>query len=132
MSIYTDNIQDMLADDSKIAIRQLESDAMAGNLEATYLLGKVYYDGVYYPPNSNKVLGLWEKGAQNGSIDCLRALGDCHFFGFGYEESNEKAMEIYNEVLRKSPNVIKHYARLVVCTVTAGVLPKTYLMLSLF
>ena len=44
MSIYTDNIQDMLADDSKIAIRQLESDAMAGNLEATYLLGKVYYD----------------------------------------------------------------------------------------
>lgn len=21
--------------------------------------------------NSNKVLGLWEKGAQNGSIDCL-------------------------------------------------------------
>lgn len=104
MSIYTDNIQDMLADDSKIAIRQLESDAMAGNLEATYLLGKVYYDGVYYPPNSNKVLGLWEKGAQNGSIDCLRALGDCHFFGFGYEESNEKAMEIYNEVLRKSPN----------------------------
>lgn len=48
MSIYTDNIQDMLADDSKIAIRQLESDAMAGNLEATYLLGKVYYDGVYY------------------------------------------------------------------------------------
>ena len=62
MSIYTDNIQDMLADDSKIAIRQLESDAMAGNLEATYLLGKVYYDGVYYPPNSNKVLGLWEIG----------------------------------------------------------------------
>ena len=31
MSIYTDNIQDMLADDFKIAIRQLESDAMAGN-----------------------------------------------------------------------------------------------------
>ena len=47
MSIYTDKIQDMLAGNSEIAIRQLESDAIAGNLEATYLLGKVYYDGVY-------------------------------------------------------------------------------------
>lgn len=132
MSIYTDKIQDMLAGNSEIAIRQLENDAMAGNLEATYLLGKVYYDGVYCPPNSNKSVGLWEKGAQNGSIDCLRALGDCHFFGFGYEESNEKAMEIYNEVLRKKLMIIKHYARLVVCTVTVGVFPKMSLMPSLF
>ena len=104
MSIYTDKIQDMLAGNSEIAIRQLESDAIAGNLEATYLLGKVYYDGVYCPPNSNKSVELWEKGARSNNIDCLRALGDCYFFGFGYGENNEKAMETYNEVLRRNPN----------------------------
>lgn len=104
MSIYTDKIQDMLAGNSEIAIKQLESDDLAGNLEATYLLGKVYYDGVYCPPNANKSVELWEKGARSNNIDCLRALGDCYFFGFGYGENNEKAMETYNEVLRRNPN----------------------------
>lgn len=104
MSVYTDKVQEMFADSIEIAIKQLENDDLAGNLEATYLLGKVFYDGVYSPPKSKKSIRLWEKGAQNGSIDCLRALGDCYFFGFGYEENNEKAMETYNEVLRKSPN----------------------------
>lgn len=104
MSIYADKIQDMLAGNSEIAIKQLESDDLAGRLEATYLLGKVYYDGLYCSPNPEKATQLWEKGAQNNSIDCLRALGDCYFFGFGYSENNEKAMETYNEVLRRNPS----------------------------
>lgn len=104
MSIYTDKIHDLLVGNSADAIQQLGSDDLAGNLEATYLLGKIYYDGIYCPPDANKAISLWEKGTQNNNLDCLRALGDCYFFGFGYEENNEKAMEIYNEVLRRNPN----------------------------
>lgn len=104
MSYYVDKIQDKLAENSDIAIKQLENDDLIGNLEATYLLGKLYYDGIYRRPDAVKAVELWEKGAGNNDIDCLRALGDCYFFGFGYEENNEKAMEIYQEVLKKNPN----------------------------
>lgn len=104
MSMYADKIQDMLAANSEIAIRQLESDDLAGNLEATYLLGKVYYDGIYSLPNTSKSIELWEKGATRNNIDCLRALADCYFFGFGYEENNEKAIDAYNKVLKRNPN----------------------------
>ena len=104
MSIYIDKIQDMLANNFEIAIKQLENDDIAGNLEATYMIGKVYYDGIYCPINEKKAIDLWEKGARSNSIDCLRSIGDCYFFGFGYEENNAKAIEVYNQVLRMNPN----------------------------
>lgn len=121
MSYYVDKIQDKLAENSDIAIKQLENDDLIGNLEATYLLGKLYYDGIYRRPDAVKAVELWEKGAGNNDIDCLRALGDCYFFGFGYEENNEKAMEIYQEVLKKIQMIIGHFVRSVVCMAMDGV-----------
>lgn len=103
MSIYIDKMKDLLDANTAIAIQQLENDSAAGNLEATYLLGKVYFDGIYAAPTADRFIPLWEKGASN-NIDCLRSLGDCYFFGSGYPESNEKAIEIYNEVIRRNPN----------------------------
>lgn len=103
MSIYIDKMKDLLDANTAIAIQQLENDSATGNLEATYLLGKVYFDGIYAAPTADRFIPLWEKGASN-NIDCLRSLGDCYFFGSGYPESNEKAIEIYNEVIRRNPN----------------------------
>ena len=86
MSIYIDKMKDLLDANTAIAIQQLENDSAAGNLEATYLLGKVYFDGIYAAPTADRFIPLWEKGASN-NIDCLRSLGDCYFFGSGYPEN---------------------------------------------
>lgn len=104
MSVYTDKMQDFLAGHSVSAIRQLESDDLEGNLEATYLLGKVYYDSIFCPSNAKKAIQLWEKGAQNGNPNCLRSLGDCYFYGFGYDKNYDIAIKIYNEILKKNSN----------------------------
>ena len=103
MSVYLDKMNDLLKANTAAAIQQLENDSATGNLEATYLLGKVYFDGIYAAPDADRFIPLWEKGA-SANNDCLRSLGDCYFFGSGYPESNEKAIEIYNEVIRRNPN----------------------------
>ena len=103
MSVYLDKMNDLLKANTAAAIQQLENDSATGNLEATYLLGKVYFDEIYAAPDADRFIPLWEKGA-SANNDCLRSLGDCYFFGSGYPESNEKAIEIYNEVIRRNPN----------------------------
>ena len=107
MSEYLDKMLIQLNENYSLAVNKLECDNKVGNLEATYLLGKVYYDGLYFTPNVKKVIALWEKGAQHDNLDCLRSLGDCYFYGFGYAENNEKAMELYSQTLKKNPDDYK-------------------------
>ena len=59
MPIYIDKMKDLLDANTAIAIQQLENDSAAGNLEATYLLGKVYFDGIYAAPTADRFLWLW-------------------------------------------------------------------------
>lgn len=104
MSLYSDKINDLFRVNPSMALKQLQEDDAAGTLEATYLLGRAYYNAIYIKPDPSVALPYWEKGAALGDIDCQNALGDCHFFGFGYPEDNGKALEIYQEIVRKNPD----------------------------
>lgn len=104
---YEDSMNMMLRQNPDEAIKLLERDDEAGNLEATFLLGKVYFDGIYAKPNADKCIEYWSKGASKGSVDCQCYLGDCHFLGFGYPEDNDAAFSIYQEILNRDP----HYAK---------------------
>lgn len=104
MSIYIDKMLSLITDNFEDAVHQLKNDDQVGNLEATYLLGKINYDGCYSPKNFQKATAFWEKGAEQKNLDCLRSLGDCYFLGAGYEEDNDKALKFYCEVLERNPN----------------------------
>lgn len=104
ISEYELRMLDMLHGDFPSAKEQLESDHAFGNLTATYLLGKVYFDRIFVAPDYAKAISYWEHGAALGDLNCKRSLGDCYYYGRGREEDNSKALAIYNEVLRINPN----------------------------
>lgn len=103
MSDYAETMNSNLERDPETAIKQLEAEHRAGNLVSTYLLGKIFFDGIYARPDYQKSIDYWSAGAQRGSLDCEKSLGDCYFFGNGFPEDNLKALEIYQSVLQKNP-----------------------------
>lgn len=104
MSAYSDKINNLFLANPTIALKQLLTDDSSGNLEATYLLGKAYYDSLYLKPDSSLALQYWEKGAAHSDLDCQYALGDCYLVGFGYPEDNFKALATYQSILQKVPD----------------------------
>ena len=73
MSIYIEKMKELLEVNTAISIQQLESDSTTGNLEATYLLGKVYYDGIYAAPFCHS-----SSSSSNGNCSaCLRHKQAC-------------------------------------------------------
>lgn len=103
LSDYELRMTDLLHSNFSAAKEQLESDHAFGNLTATYLLGKIYFDRIFIAPDYEKAMSYWEHGASLGDLNCKRSLGDCYYYGRGREENNAKALEIYNSVLAINP-----------------------------
>lgn len=123
MSIYIDKMKDLLDANTAIAIQQLENDSDAGNLEATYLLGKVYFDGIYAAPTADRFIPLWEKEHQITlivSVLWVTAIS----LALGILKAMKKPLRFTMKSYGETPTIIRHYARLVVCTVTDGDLHK--------
>ena len=106
MSDYSENIYKLLETNTQAAIEQLEREHKAGNLISTYLLGKIYFDGIFSQIDGKKAISYWKSGVARGSVDCEKSIGDAYFFGIGYPENDQKALQIYQEIVSKNPNEI--------------------------
>lgn len=106
MSDYVENINKLLEINTPAAIEQLEREHASGNLVSSYLLGKVFFDGIYAPIDGKKAVTYWEAGAARGSIDCEKSIGDAYFFGIGYPENDQKALQIYQTIVSKNQNEV--------------------------
>lgn len=102
-SEYERKIDDMLHADVVTATQQLESDHAFGNLEATYLLGRLFFDRIFVAPNYSKSIEYWEYGAARGDINCERGLADCYFYGRGRPEDDSRAYSMYSDIFRRNP-----------------------------
>lgn len=89
--------------DPSSALDWLETEHSLGNLKATIFLGTVYSDCVYVKPDVDKAYKLFKYAADKGSTDGLREIGTLYFLGKYFSEDNQKAIEIYSEVLRLNP-----------------------------
>ena len=56
MSDYSENIYKLLETNTQAAIEQLEREHKAGNLISTYLLGKIYFDGIFSQIDGKKAI----------------------------------------------------------------------------
>jgi len=90
--------------DSSSALQWLEMEHSSGNLKATTFLGTVYSDCVFVEPNVDKAYELFKFAADKGSTDALREIGTLYFLGRYFPEDEQKAFEIYSEVLQKNPS----------------------------
>lgn len=90
--------------DSSSALQWLEMEHSSGNLKATTYLGTIYSDCVFVEPDITKAYELFKYAADNGSTDGLREIGTLYFLGKYFPEDNQKAYEIYCEVLQRNPN----------------------------
>lgn len=129
MSIYIDKMKDLLNANTACAIQQLENDSTAGNLEATYLLGKVYFDGIYAAPTADRFIPLWEKGTTNNIDSCSALWVTAISLALGILRTMKKPLRFIMKSYGETPTIIRHYVKLVVCMATAGDFPKTSLSL---
>lgn len=82
----------------------LETNSNNGNSTATYLLAMQYaYCYVTYK-NLDKTYQIIKKLYESDCIEGYLGMADCYFFGYGVNENNERAFELYNEVLKKEPD----------------------------
>ncbi|MDI5836273.1 tetratricopeptide repeat protein [Shewanella xiamenensis] len=69
--------------DVPLAVEWFEKAAEGGYVSAQYQLGKIYYDGILVPQDSQLAL-LWiDRSAQAGLGDAQKALADFYKDGFG-------------------------------------------------
>lgn len=103
-SEYEQQIIQLLRSNTTAAEAQLQRDHALGNTEATYLLGKLYFDRIYAAPDYARSISLWEQGASLGDQNCKRGLADAYYFGRGREENDARAYSMYNELLANNPS----------------------------
>ena len=63
------------------------------NLQAAYLLGKAYAQGIVLPRNMEKALELLDTVAETGNPYAQYLLGKIYFYGNGVERDKEKGLE---------------------------------------
>lgn len=56
-----------------------------------------------------KAADCWERAASLGSMDALRCLADCYFFGKGRVEDDERAFKLYRQVFEATDSAFCAY-----------------------
>lgn len=63
------------------AVRTLDPLAKAGDADAQYHLGVLYYNGMGVPEDEKKAVQLLTSSAQKGNVDAMYQLGNAYTFG---------------------------------------------------
>ena len=83
------------------ALDFLKSKAEAGNAEALYKLGILYFCGEGVNQDKGEAINLWGLSAENGHRMAQYNLGLCHDYGEGVPKNIEKAVKWYFKAAEK-------------------------------
>ena len=78
-------------------VADLKRSIKAGNAEAAYALGNLYYYGKvgYVPVDLNEAVRLFRLAAERGNRDAMYFLGYCHELGHGVRKNQRRAYQYY-------------------------------------
>lgn len=83
--------------DAKAALKQYESAAAAGHLEAAYIAGVMYAENFDIRPNNKKSAQYLRQAAEGGHPAAMADYGLRVYQGYGAEQSNENAAEWFRK-----------------------------------
>ena len=90
-----------------------ESWSKHKNLQAAYLLGKAYAQGIILPQNMEKALELLATVAEKGNPYALYLLGKIYYWGNGVEQDREKGLEYIRQAAEQDhPGAVRFLERL--------------------
>ena len=77
------------------AYRELTPLAAAGNVDAQYYLGGLYYKGEGVEQNYEKAASWFQKSADQGNPKAQTDLAQCYLLGYGVEKDSNVAVDWY-------------------------------------
>jgi len=81
----------------EIQVQFYKQAAKDGSVEAQFMVGECYTEGIGVEIDEEKAFQCYQKAAQNGSLEALYALGRCYYQGKGVERDEKKAVEYYQK-----------------------------------
>ena len=85
---------EVAAQDWQATIRQWTKDAAAGDVEAAYNLGLIYYRGEGgVTPNLREALSWWTRAAEGGFVQAQYNLGYAYYAGEGVMQDYAQAVK---------------------------------------
>ncbi len=97
LELFSIYIQKEKASDYEEAARWCKMAAEAGNPDAQYNLGRLYYNGHGVKQSFEKAAFWYKRAADNGNDWAMGKLGQMYFEGKGVDISYEKAFVLYRK-----------------------------------
>jgi len=86
---------------SQKQVKDLSAKANAGDPEAMFILGLMYYEGDGVEEDKERARQLWEKAAEKGVPEAMFNLGSIYDKGDGVEEDKERARRWWEKAAEK-------------------------------
>jgi TPR repeat protein len=88
---------EVLANQSKKSIEDIQKQAKLGNVDSQFLLGYLYNEGESVPKNLKKALKWYKKAAEQGHAEAQFNLGRLYDLGEGVSQNDKEAVKWYRK-----------------------------------
>ncbi|MBN2590024.1 MAG: protein kinase [Sedimentisphaerales bacterium] len=86
-------------------IEQVKMLANSGNLDAMFLLGSAYQDGLGINKDYHRAIEWYNKAIEVGDSSAMNNLGCMYHDGEGVEQDYQKAIELYNKAIEGGSSI---------------------------
>lgn len=108
-SLYTKGVAALERGSYADAYDYLLQSALKKYAPACYMIGNMYYEGLYVQEDMGQAISYWEIAHENGYVDATNSLGWVYANGIGVEQDYAKAIEYYESAAEAGNGVAMCY-----------------------